>query len=50
MKNKRLLAILAFAAAASMLMSGCGFGGDEPEEQVEETVTPTPICRSVHFH
>ena len=31
MKNKRLLAILAIAAAASMMMSGCGFGGDEPE-------------------
>ena len=44
MKNKKLFAILALAVAASVLVSGCGFGGDEPEEQVAETVTPTPAA------
>ena len=44
MKNRRLLAILATAAALSFVLSACGFGGEEPVEQVivEEEVTPTP--------
>ena len=33
MKNKKLFAILALAVAASVLVSGCGFGGDEPENR-----------------
>ena len=44
MKNRRLLAISATAAALSFVLSACGFGGEEPVEQVivEEEVTPTP--------
>ena len=44
MKNRRLLAISATAAVFSLVLSACGFGGEEPVEQVivEEEVTPTP--------
>lgn len=44
MKNRRLLAILATATALSFVLSACGFGGEDPVEQVivEEEATPTP--------
>ena len=42
MKNKKILAILALGISASVFMGGCGFGGDEPDEQVVVSVTPTP--------
>ena len=42
MKNKKILAILTIAAIVSAAATGCSFGGDEPEEQVVVTVTPTP--------
>ena len=42
MKNKKILAILTIAACVSVVAAGCGFGGDEPEEQVVVDVTPTP--------
>ena len=42
MKNKKILAILTIAACVSVIASGCGFGGDEPEEQVVVDATPTP--------
>ena len=44
MKNKRLLAILAIAAAASFLLSACNITGDKPEEQVivADDAEPTP--------
>lgn len=42
MKNKRLLAFLAVTAALTMGLSACGFGGDEPLEQVVVETTPTP--------
>ena len=42
MKNKKLLAVLAVTISASVFMAGCGFGGDEPEEQKVVGVTPVP--------
>lgn len=42
MKNKKLLAVLALTVTASVFMAGCGFGGDEPEEQKVVSVTPAP--------
>ena len=44
MKNRRLFAILATATALSFVLSACGFGGEDPVEQVivEEEATPTP--------
>ncbi len=42
MKNKKLLAVLAVTISASVFMAGCGFGGDEPEEQKVVSVTPVP--------
>ena len=44
MKNKRLLAILAIATAASFLLSACNITGDKPEEQVivADDAEPTP--------
>lgn len=42
MKNKKIFAILAIAFTFSCAMSACGFGGDEPEEQVVVESTPTP--------
>lgn len=42
MKNKKLLAVLALTVTASVFMAGCGFGGDEPEEQKVVSVTTAP--------
>lgn len=42
MKNKKLLAVLALTVTASVFMAGCGFGGDEPEEQKVVSVTSAP--------
>ena len=42
MKNKKLLAVLALTVTASVFMVGCGFGGDEPEEQKVVSVTSAP--------
>lgn len=42
MKTKKLLAIFAMTISFSCLMTACSFGGEEPEEQVVVTVTPTP--------
>lgn len=42
MKNKKLLAVLTLTVTASVFMAGCGFGGDEPEEQKVVSVTPAP--------
>lgn len=40
MKNKKSLLILAMAVTLAGAMSGCSFGGEEPEEVVETTPTP----------
>ena len=42
MKNKKVLAMLVMTAALSGVLTACGFGGDEPEEQVVVEATPTP--------
>ena len=42
MKNKKLLAVLALTVTASVFMAGCGFGGNEPEEQKVVSVTSAP--------
>ena len=42
MKRKKILAILTIAAGISVMAAGCGFGGDDVEEQVVVDVTPTP--------
>lgn len=42
MKNKKLLAVLAVTISASVFMAGCGFGGDEPEDQKVVSATPVP--------
>ena len=41
MRNKKLVAISAIAISASVLFTGCSFGGDEPENSVTVSVTPT---------
>ena len=42
MKNKKVLAMLVMTVALSGVLTACGFGGDEPEEQVVVEATPTP--------
>lgn len=42
MKNKKILAMLAMCVTLSVVMTACGFGGEEPEEQQVVEVTPTP--------
>ena len=42
MKNKKVLAMLVMTVALSGALTACGFGGDEPEDQVVVEATPTP--------
>lgn len=42
MKNKKILALTAMAISLSCFMTACGFGGDDPDEQVVVETTPTP--------
>lgn len=42
MKNKKILAMLVMTMALSGVLTACGFGGDDPEEQVIVETTPTP--------
>lgn len=42
MKNKKILAMLVMTMALSGVLTACGFGGDDPEEQVIVEATPTP--------
>lgn len=42
MKNKKVLAMLVMTMALSGVLTACGFGGDEPEDQVIVEATPTP--------
>ncbi len=42
MKNKKILAIFAMVISMSCLMTACGFGNDDAEDQVIVEATPTP--------
>lgn len=41
MRNKNLFAISAIAISAAVLLTGCSFSADEPENSVTVSVTPT---------
>lgn len=43
MRNKKLFAISAIAISASVLLTGCSFSADEPENSVTVSVTPTEV-------
>ena len=47
--KKRNLMLLSAIAAASILMTGCGFTADDPADSQAVTITPEPTATPVSY-